>query len=517
MTLCLALEDVEALYLGPSFLTADPMGPLLDHEDEEALSPSCYLEGKAPASPPLSFSSSPPPSHASLFLGTKASEDPLPWQLHAPTGAEHCSDDAFAGMDWMSEKIDLSELDLESLIGSDDSPEELLASLDPHMDLDAFHSSLPLPLDPHLDLDAFHSSLPLPLDPHLDLDAFHSSLPLPLDPHLDAFHSSLPLPLDPHLDAFHSPLPLPLDPHMDLDASLPLPLDPHMDLDASLPLPLDPHMDLDASLPLPLDPHLDLDAFHSSLPLPLDPHLDLDAFHSSLPLPLDPHLDAFHSSLPLPLDPHLDAFHSSLPLPLDPHLEKEVVLKSEPPSPAFTLDLGSEEDVLDVLSSPVVLPSPPPPGHMLVVNALPDQPIKTSPPSSDCESDSGIESFTDSPPRLLSSPPTPTLPSSSRTKPYSKKPEPSSSSSVSIKMKSVSGAPKVVEKKLKKMEQNKTAATRYRQKKRVEQDLVSEECEELMKKNEALEERAEAISREIKYLTELMEEVRRRRTKSKAP
>ncbi|XP_034004103.1 cyclic AMP-dependent transcription factor ATF-4 isoform X2 [Trematomus bernacchii] len=396
MTLCLALEDVEALYLGPSFLTADPMGPLLDDEDEEALSPSCSLEGKAPASPPLSFSfssssSPPPPSHASLFLGTKASEDPLPWLLHAPTGAEHCNDDAFAGMDWMSEKIDLSDLDLESLIGSDDSPEELLASLDPHMDLD---------------LDAFHSSLPLP--------------PLPLD-----------LP----------PLPLDLPP-----------------------------------LPLGLPP----------LPLGLPP----------LPLGLPP----------LPLD-----------LPLEE--DKEVVLKSEPPSPAFTLELGSEVDVLDVLSSPVVLPSPPPSGHMLVVNALPDQPIKTSPPSSDCESDSGIESFTDSPPRLLSSPPTPTLPSSSRTKPYSKKPEPSSSSSssISIKMKSVSGAPKVVEKKLKKMEQNKTAATRYRQKKRVEQDLVSEECEELMKKNEALEERAEAISREINYLKELMEEVRRRRNKSKAP
>ncbi|KAL3066251.1 hypothetical protein OYC64_016245 [Pagothenia borchgrevinki] len=87
MTLGLALEDVEALYLGPSFLTADPMGPLLDDEDEEALSPSCSLEGKAPASPPLSFSfssssSPPPPSHASLFLGTKASEDPPP--LAAP-------------------------------------------------------------------------------------------------------------------------------------------------------------------------------------------------------------------------------------------------------------------------------------------------------------------------------------------------------------------------------------------------------------------------------------------------
>ncbi|KAK1886778.1 Cyclic AMP-dependent transcription factor ATF-4 [Dissostichus eleginoides] len=359
MTLCLALEDVEALYLGPSFLTADPMGPLLDDEDEEALSPSCSLEGKAPASPPSLSPPLPPPLLPPPTPPCSGEPKPPrtpPLVLYALTGAEPCSDDAFAGMDWMSEKINLSELDLESLIGSDDSPEELLASLDPHMDLD-------------------------------------------------------------------------------------------------------------------------LDAFHSSLPLPLDFHLEEEVKE-----------------------------------------DKVVVLKSEPPSDAVTLELGSEGDVLDVLSSPVLLPSPPPSGHILVVNALPDQPIKTSPPSSDSESDSGIESFTDSPPRRLSSPPTQTLPSSSRTKPYSKKTEPSSSSSsISIKMKSVSGAPKVVEKKLKKMEQNKTAATRYRQKKRVEQDLVSEECEELMKKNEALEERAKAISREINYLKELMEEVRRRRNKSKAP
>ncbi|KAG7999337.1 hypothetical protein GBF38_000135 [Nibea albiflora] len=98
----LALEDVEALYFGPSFLTADRMGPLLDQDEEEALSPSSSLEGKAPASPPLSFSSyasspspcqtlssspfssaSPPPSPppASSFLGTKAGVDSLsfPW------------------------------------------------------------------------------------------------------------------------------------------------------------------------------------------------------------------------------------------------------------------------------------------------------------------------------------------------------------------------------------------------------------------------------------------------------
>lgn len=76
---------------GPSFLMADPMGPLLDQDEEEALSPSSSLEGKAPASPPLSFSSyasssspyqtlssSPPPS-PDLLLGSKAESDSFPW------------------------------------------------------------------------------------------------------------------------------------------------------------------------------------------------------------------------------------------------------------------------------------------------------------------------------------------------------------------------------------------------------------------------------------------------------
>ncbi|KAE8300517.1 Cyclic AMP-dependent transcription factor ATF-4 [Larimichthys crocea] len=179
----LALEDVEALYLGPSFLMADRMGPLLDQDEEEALSPSSSLEGKAPASPPLSFSSyasspspcqtlssspfssaSPPPSPpppASSFLGTKAGVDSLslPWLgasdlLNVQVGADDGkADDAFAGMDWMSEKIDLSEFDLDSLIGScssdesPSSPEDLLASLDSHMDLDldSFDTTIPAP------------------------------------------------------------------------------------------------------------------------------------------------------------------------------------------------------------------------------------------------------------------------------------------------------------------------------------------------------------------------------------
>lgn len=435
MTLELALEDVEALYLGPSFLTADPMGPLLDLDEEEALSPSTSLEGKAPASPPLSFSSSspyqtlssspfssaspppsPPPTQSSLFLGTKAGVDSLslPWLgasdlLNAHVGADDGNDDAFAGMDWMSEKIDLSEFDLESLIGScssdesPTSPKDLLSSLDSHMDL--------------------------------DLDSFGTGIP--------AQHESL---------------------------------------------------ELGLSLP-------------------------------SIP--------------PLPLELSLPGAGEAKKTEVAP--DQELIVKSEPPSPTYTLELGSEVDVLDAektatsltatiipdpngsyqTTNPIVL-SIPTSGHFVVVLtskdesslvSLPDQSIKTS-PSSDCDSDSGIESVAGSPARLPCPPPAPSpAAGSSRTKPYSK-PEPCDTSSAKTsRVKSVSGAPKV-EKKLKKMEQNKTAATRYRQKKRVEKDLLQVECDELEKRNHELAEKADSISREIQYLKDLMEEVRKRRVKT---
>ncbi|XP_074518548.1 cyclic AMP-dependent transcription factor ATF-4 [Halichoeres trimaculatus] len=444
----LALEDVEALCLGPSFLMADPMGPLLDQDEDEALSPSSSLEGKAPASPPLSFSSyasslspyqtlssplssaSPPASPLPLplthshssFLGTKAGADSLslPWLgasdlLDAHIGADDGQDDAL-DMDWMSEKIDLSEFDLESLIGScssdesPSSPEELLASLDSHMDL--------------------------------DLNSLDTTTSVS-----------------------------------------------------------------DNSLGLGL-----------SLPIAPSPPVEL------------------------PFPGAAETKETKL------FPEQEIVLKSEPPSPVpspppssavFALELGSEVDVLDAektatsvtatiipdpsgsiqTSSQIVL-SLPSSGHFVVVLtnkeepslvSPPDQSIQISPPSSDCDSDSGIESGDGSPPRLPSPPSTPSPSAgSSRTKPYTKS-EPTVTTSPSAKIKSVSGSPKVVEKKLKKMEQNKTAATRYRQKKRVEQELLGTEMEELEKRNHELKEKAESISREIQYLKDLMEEVRKHR------
>ncbi|XP_041838839.1 cyclic AMP-dependent transcription factor ATF-4 [Melanotaenia boesemani] len=434
----LALEDVEALCLGPSFLMADPMGPLLDQDEDEAFSPSFSLEVKAPASPSLSFSScasspssyqtqsfspfsspspspSPPPTHTSSFLGTKAESDLLSLSLlnasslfSAHMGADNGKDDAFEGMEWMSEKIDLNEFDLDSLIGScssdesPSSPEDILASLDSPMDLDLWGTTLPV----------------------------QQNTP-------------------------------------------------------------------DLGLTLPDTP-----------------------------------------SPPMETSPAPTAETEIAPV-------QEAVVKSEPPSPspnqspsspAYTLDLGSEVDVLDAekavtslaptgriiqATSPIVL-SIPTSGHLVVVLAnkeeasllsLPEQSITTS-PSSDCDSDSGIDSgvdsFASSPARHPTPSQSPPTPGSSRTKPYCK-PEPMASSSPKTsKVKSVSGAPKV-EKKLKKMEQNKTAATRYRQKKRVEHELLNTEMEGLEKKNHELKEKAESISREIQYLKDLMEEVRKHR------
>ncbi|XP_061576512.1 cyclic AMP-dependent transcription factor ATF-4 isoform X2 [Cololabis saira] len=435
----LALEDVAAPCLEPSFPMADPMGPLLD-QDEEALSPSSSLEVKVPVSPSLSFSSSasspshyqtiafppffsasPPPSpptHSSSLLGTKDETDLLSFSLldasdllDTHVGANDGKDDAFEGMDWMSEKIDFSEIDLDSLIGScssvsPGSPEDLLASLDSHMRLDSFEM--------------------------------------------------------PNPTQHNSP-------------------------------------DLTVTLPE-----------IQSLPLET---------------PLLESTESKKTELALVQD---DDVKSEPPSP------SPAPSSSSPTSPAYTLELGSEVDVLDVEKSTTTLSATiisDPSGIIQTINQI-VHPIPTSThivvvlaneeesspmsdktaTSSDSEGDSGIESVAGSPPRHPSPPPSSPTSGSSRTKPYCR-PEPAAASSTSKapRVKSVSGVPKVIEKKLKKMEQNKTAATRYRQKKRVEQDLLNTECEILEKKNNELAEKAESISREIQYLKDLMEEVRKHR------
>ncbi|KAM9376233.1 cyclic AMP-dependent transcription factor ATF-4-like [Pholidichthys leucotaenia] len=191
---------------------ADPMGPLLDQNEEEALSPSFSLEGKAPASPSLSLSSytsslspyqtmsfsplsssTPPASppyctNSSSYLGTKTRADDfsLFWLNannlpDAHVGADVGKNDSLVDMDWMVEKIDLSEFDLDSLIGScssdesPSSPEDLLASLDSHMDLDldSFDTTIPIQNN------SLEVNLSLPNVPSLSLET-----PLPSPRHL---------------------------------------------------------------------------------------------------------------------------------------------------------------------------------------------------------------------------------------------------------------------------------------------------------------------------------------------
>ena len=106
-------------YLGPSFLTADPM--VLDQDEEEALSLSSSLEESSPASPsptlssslslspyqtlcpsPLSSSFSPPASplsSPSSFLGPKVGADGLsfPWLGAAELLHEHVGADISRG------------------------------------------------------------------------------------------------------------------------------------------------------------------------------------------------------------------------------------------------------------------------------------------------------------------------------------------------------------------------------------------------------------------------------------
>ncbi|XP_069509042.1 cyclic AMP-dependent transcription factor ATF-4 [Ambystoma mexicanum] len=95
-----------------------------------------------------------------------------------------------------------------------------------------------------------------------------------------------------------------------------------------------------------------------------------------------------------------------------------------------------------------------------------------------------------------------------RPKPY----DPPTDDKVLAKVK-VAGGERKLDKKTKKMEQNKTAATRYRQKKRAEQEAISAECRELEGKNDVLQEKVDSLVKEIQYLKDLMEEVRMAKSK----
>ena len=84
-----------------------------------------------------------------------------------------------------------------------------------------------------------------------------------------------------------------------------------------------------------------------------------------------------------------------------------------------------------------------------------------------------------------------------RSTPYSRSP----------KSKTTSPKTKITDRKLRKKEQNKTAALRYRLKKRAEQDQFVDETTQLEKRNQELKDKVEQMTREIGYLKDLMQEV----------
>lgn len=174
------------------------------------------------------------------------------------------------------------------------------------------------------------------------------------------------------------------------------------------------------------------------------------------------------------------------------------------PDHSFILDVGSEVDVAEEdKRSPVTY----------IIEAVKSEKEEVSDSDSGiCTSPSYLGSPQQSPtstveyPSSVQSPPT--SPISERPKPYDL---PSKDREVLAKVKAV-GQPKV-DKKKKKMEQNKTAATRYRQKKRAEQDAISAECRELESKNDTLQEKVDSLAKEIQYLKDLIEEVRKAKSK----
>ncbi|XP_068574794.1 activating transcription factor 4b [Cebidichthys violaceus] len=429
------LEDMEALLWGPSSPMADATSFSTSRPDQEKQQKGggTMLEGDASPVSPLASSSpssssspppfySPPPSPLAVLLqGDKAGMESdllsLPWLGHPGPLRQAVSDDSkadmFGDLDWMAERVDLSEFDLDSLIGScspteesPSCPEDLLAALDCPMELD---------------------SLPMPtlLSPAL------SSLP---------------------------------------SACLP-----------SIPPPTPPTVCADPCVITVDEPESYIEEQEGFLPLCVpEPQQELEI-----------------KSEPASPDP---------PSPL----------VDSPSSPAYTLDLGSEVDVTESEVKPVVasVVSQVP---RLVFSLSPTRIVLVLAPKDEI----GITTTTVTTTSQIvhSSPP----PKPSRSRPYPEptyKASPPSPSATTVKVKSPREAdgderatlktPK--SKKLKKMAQNKTAATRYRQKKKVEQDTLLDEHSLLERKNLELNEKAESLAREIEYLKELMEEVSQAKT-----
>ncbi|XP_042693723.1 cyclic AMP-dependent transcription factor ATF-4 [Centrocercus urophasianus] len=220
-------------------------------------------------------------------------------------------------------------------------------------------------------------------------------------------------------------------------------------------------------------------------------------FHNKEP-PLIPDLITSLPESPIGADP-MAPLASLWSFPLSPESLTSV------PDHSFSLELGSEVDVLEGERKQEG------PTFLVVITKSEKEEENHSDDSGICMSpDSYLGTPQHSPTNSLGSPNDNQFPAdatcgSVRSKPYDHPAE----KVVSAKVK----GEKKIDKKLKKMEQNKTAATRYRQKKRAEQEALSGECRDLEQKNQALKEKADSLSKEIQYLKDLIEEVRKAKVK----
>ncbi|KAK2512721.1 Atf4 [Columba guinea] len=223
----------------------------------------------------------------------------------------------------------------------------------------------------------------------------------------------------------------------------------------------------------------------------------IQEFHNKEP-PLITDLITHLPESPMGADP-MAPFASLWSFPLSPGS------LTSTPDHSFSLDLGSEVDVLEGERKQEG------PTYVVVITKSEKEEENHSDDSGICMSpDSYVGTPQHSPTHSLGSPhdhqfPTDATCGSVRSKPYDYPAE----KVVPAKIK----GEKKIDKKLKKMEQNKTAATRYRQKKRAEQEALSGECRELEQKNQALKEKADSLSKEIQYLKDLIEEVRQAKGK----
>lgn len=315
------------------------------------------------------------------------------------------TEEMVSDLDWMAERVDLGEFDLESLIGScsttdesPSSPEDLLASLDCSMELD----SLPLPA----------LSTPVPT-----CSPFSSSLNAPT-----------------------------------LNPAPP----PNSTLEPFVVMVEDP------------EPYIAAQDVHS--PPPCVPEAQEELEIMSEP------------ASPDPSSPVLDS----------------------PSSPAYTLELGSEVDVSESEVEEVVT-AVVPPVQKVVLSLSPTRLVFVLAPKKEVMLSTSTVSSTPEVIRVCA----PQKPCRSRPYPaLTPTAGPTSPSGSCVKARPTA---KAKGKKLKKMEQNKTAATRYRQKKKIEKEVLLEEHIVLERKNVELKEKAESLAREIEYLKELMEEVRQTR------